>query len=272
MDYLNAACRFLMSTYGTLFGDAHPLWSLTPLSIATGIAMLWVFARTSNQKAILRTKKQLQAYLLELRLYGDDFSLIWRAQVNLVLGNFRYIGLMMKPAIYLVVPTVILLVHLDAFYGMKPLAAGETATLTVQAAEPIAADSPAPTIEPPPGIVIDTPAVRIVDRGQFSWRIRAEQPADGELRFSWRDSTWEKSVSASPEPRYLSVRRVSSLWESIIDAGEDRLSAPAVSWVEIRYPAASIDLAGWDFHWLVWFLVISIAAGYLLKGWFKVTI
>ena len=104
------------------------------------------------------------------------------------------------------------------------------------------------------------------------WRIRAEQPTDGQIRFSWRDSTWEKSVSASSTPRYLSVRRVSSIWESIIDVGEDRLHSPAVSWVEIRYPAASIDLGGWDYHWLVWFLVISILAGYLLKGWFKVTI
>jgi hypothetical protein len=65
---------------------------------------------------------------------------------------------------------------------------------------------------------------------------------------------------------------VSSLWESVIDAGENRLDTAGVSWVEIRYPAASIGLAGWDFHWLVWFLVISIAAGYLLKGWFGVTI
>ena len=71
--------------------------------------MLWVFARVSNQDAIRRTKKRLQAYLLELRLFGDEPALLWKSQKDLLRTNVRYLSLMLGPALILTVPVVILL-------------------------------------------------------------------------------------------------------------------------------------------------------------------
>jgi hypothetical protein len=42
--------------------------------------------------------------------------------------------------------------------------------------------------------------------------------------------------------------------------------------VSISYPAAEIETGSWRLHWLIWFLVISIIAGYGLKGLFGVKI
>ncbi len=97
LDWFNAIFRVLIGGYASLFGDLHPLVSLTPLSIAVGVVMLWVFGLTSDQDAINKTKKRLQAYLLELRLFGDDPSLIWQSQKSLLAANLRYMGLMLKP-------------------------------------------------------------------------------------------------------------------------------------------------------------------------------
>ena len=71
MDLVNSFLRSAITGYVSLFGDAHPLVSLVPLSVAVGLLMLWVFKISSNQKGIERAKKKMQAYLLELRLYGD---------------------------------------------------------------------------------------------------------------------------------------------------------------------------------------------------------
>ena len=54
---------------------------LVAVSIAAGIAMVWGFGRVSNQNALRRAKKRMQAHLLELRLFGDDLVYIHSSAV-----------------------------------------------------------------------------------------------------------------------------------------------------------------------------------------------
>jgi uncharacterized membrane protein (DUF106 family) len=272
VDLFNRALRLLTIGLASIFGGAHPFWSLTVISVLVGIGMLVVFRHTSNQEAILRAKQRLQAHLLELRLYGDDLLLVWKAQKSLLAANFRYVGLMLVPALYLTVPLLILLVHLDSVYGLAPLPVGEPAVVTVQWAVPFGENMEAPRLEAPPEVSIETPAVRAIGPAQFSWRIRASQPVNGSLRFSWNGETWEKTIHAGGGTPYLSVRRVSGFWDVLRYPGEDRLAAESPAWVEIRYPARSTELAGVEIHWLIWFFVVSMAGAYALKGYFKVTL
>jgi uncharacterized membrane protein (DUF106 family) len=271
VNLFNSLMRGLIGGYCGLFGDANPLISLSLLSIVIGIGMLWVFARVSDQKEIERTKKRLQAYLLELRLYGDDLRMVWQSQKNLFVGNLRYMALMLKPALYLTIPVVVLMIHMDAFYGWRPLPVGEAAVVTVQAS-PGSASEGVPSMEGPQGIVIETPAVNARALGQFSWRIRPEQATDGRLQFEWNGEKFDKTITAGSGWRYLSGRRVRSAWDALWSPGEDRLATANVEWVETTYPPATIDFAGLKLHWIIWFLFISIVAAYLLKGYFGVVL
>lgn len=272
MDWLNTPLRLLISGYVSLFGDAHPLVSLIPLSIVVGIGMLWVFKVTSDQKAIERAKKKMQAYLLELRLYGDDPRLLFSAQKNLIVSNLKYIGLMFKPAIYLTIPMVFLLVHMDAVYGVAPLSPGESAILTVQAAGRLAPTVSAPRLDAPDIFAIDTPPVRALSEGQFSWRVRAIGEGEGRLQFDWDGRKWDKTIRSDGPNVYVSHRRTASTWESLIYAGEDRLDAQDIEWVDLAYPPKEIQTGSVSLHWLIWFLVISIVAAYALKGVFGVQV
>ena len=272
MNFFNALFRVPLEAYVGLFGDAHPLWSLAPLSVVVGILMLWVFGATSNQKAIERAKKKMQAYLLELRLYGDDPALLFKAQGNLILSNLRYLGLMLVPAIYLTVPMVVLLYHMDAVYGVAPLHPGEPVVLTMQAAGRLTPKTEVPQLTLPAGFVADTPAARALEEGQYSWRLHAEQPGHGDLTFRWMGQEFTKSLDAGDDLRYVSPRRESSWWSSIASPGEELLAVENLDWIELRYPGAEIDTGSWSLHWLVWFLIISIVAAYGLKGFFGVTI
>lgn len=270
MDLFNSLMRGLIGGFCGLLGGLHPLVSLTVISVVAGIGMLWVFARVSDQKKIDVTKKRLQAYLLEMRLFGDDPAMVWSSQKNLLAYNLRYIGLMLMPAVYLTIPVVALMIQMDAFYGWSPLPVGESTVVTVRTDTMLDSNSPAPRLEAPSGIVVETPAVRAVRAGQFSWRVRADQPADGALEFDWNGTRWEKSIVAGSGWRYLSGRRVRSLWDAVWNPGEARLSADHVESVDVPYPPAEIGLAGFQMHWVYWFLIISIAAAYLLKGYFNV--
>ena len=272
MSFLHSLIRGALEIFISIFGGAHPLISLALLSALVGVAMLWVFGKTSNQKAIERAKKKMQAYLLELRLYGDDPGLLFRAQANLIGANLRYMGHMFKPALILTVPMVLLLFHLDAVYGIRAPVEGETAVVTVQAAGELADSVRAPMLTPPEGVIVETPAVRARDAGQFNWRIKAIGDARGELDFVWDDRHFTKSIDAGEGLRYVSYRRESSTWRAIAAPGEALLDTADIEAVEVRYPAAEIDAFGFRIHWLVWFLLISIVVAYALKGVFGVTV
>jgi hypothetical protein len=240
-------------------------------SVLAGIAMLWVFRVTSNQDAIGRTKRHLQACLYELRLFPDEPLLVWRAQRGLLAANARYIALMLVPAIVLSVPMALLFGQLDCLYGMRPLDPGRSALVTMQMKQPLDASAPMPVLEAPAGIAVETQAVRIVGERQVSWRIRASRDVSGVLRVVLPRETVEKTIVAGSGARYVSVRRVSSVPELLWHPGEKPLSSPAVDWIEVAYSPAKVLWLGLDFHWLIWLLLFSSASALLLKRRFRVS-
>jgi hypothetical protein len=245
-----------------------PLLSLLPLSILLAIGMLLIFRRVSNPQAIAKMKGRLMAHLYEMRLFTDEPALIWKAQTGLLTANVRYIGLMLAPVLVLSIPMILVLSQLECFYGHAPLAPQREAIVTVQLKNP--APGPAPVLQAPQGIAVETEGVRVNRGRQVSWRIRAERPVTGRLRIVFPDQTVEKSVDAGAGPRYVSDRRVSSLADLIWHPAESLLPPGRVDWVEIRYPEATIQALGMELHWLVWVFLFSMIAALLLKRRFGV--
>ena len=267
MDTLNAALDFVLKVIFAAFRWSPGL-GLALISAAAGVGMLWVFQKTSNQTAIRRVKRLVQAHLLELRIYRDEPAVMWRAQKSLLWANLRYMALMLQPALIMGVPFAILLVHLEAFYGREPLAIGADTIVTMGVR---GAGGSVPVLDAPAGVAVETPAVRVVDEGQVSWRIRPQSAVSGLLRIRTEGGTVEKGIEAGTGPRFVAGRKVSSLWDAVWHPDEARIAAPAVEWVEIRYPDASVEWLGIRMHWLIWFIVISMLAALLLKKRFRVT-
>jgi len=242
-------------------------FSLIAISVLSGLALLWVFSKTSDQAAVRETKKRLQARLLEMRLYGDDPGTVWKAQKALLRLNARYFVLMLRPAVVATVPMVLLLIVMDGFYGKQPLVLDRPAIVTVQ----LSAEGDA-ELEAPAGIEVETPAVRALRDGQVSWRIRPTEDVRGDLRIVSNGVAATKSVRAGGGVSYLSSRRVGSLLSLLLYPGELPLSAEGIDWIELEYPAAGTSIFGFTTHWLVWFAIFSMGPAFLLKGKFGVTV
>ena len=240
------------------------MWSLLAISVFLGIGMLWVFGRMSNQKEIRRTRNRLKASLMELRLFGDEPALVFRAQRDLLTGNGRLLALTLRPALILTVPLLLLLSFLEPFYGRSPLPVGQPALVTVHMKQPINANT-ALRLEAPSGIVVETPPVRALSESEVSWRIRPKDHVNGTLRVVLPNETIEKTITAGSGRGYASDRRASSWSDWIWYPGESRIASETVDWVEIRYPSAEVQWFGIAFHWLVWLLVISMITALLFK-------
>ena len=245
------------------FEGRDPAFSLVPLSILLGLALLWVFGRLSNQQKIRATKKRIQAHLYELRLFADEPKLILKAQASLVRENFRYLGLMLLPMVVISIPLLPLLAALESFYGRSPLQPGRAAILTVEVAA-LSSDF-APRLELPDGLVAETPPVRVLAEKQVSWRIRAQRPLSGTIMVAASGESATKSIEAGVGPSYISSRRVSSPVELLYSPQEPLLTTQLIKTIEIDYPAAQVHWFGIDLHWIWWLLVLSMSAAFLLK-------
>ena len=272
MDVFNAIVDSMLLLYFAAFSWAPPALSLAVLAALAGIAMLWIFRKTSDQSRLRAVKNKVWAALLELRVYGDEPRITWRAQKALFAANLRYIGLALRPAMWMLVPMALLLIHLESFYGRAPLPAGSETIVTMRMSPRWNPESPPPKMAAPPEVNVVGPPVRAVAAREVSWRIEAAQPVSGHLTFVIDGNTVTKRIEAGTRQRFVPGRSVSSAVEELWSPGEHRIAANNVEWIEIRYPEARLAALGIEWNWLVWFFVVSTAVALLLKRYFGVVI
>jgi hypothetical protein len=236
------------------------LASLVPISILSGIGMLLVFRRTSDQAAVRLAKSLVTAHLLEFRLFMDEPRLILKAQRDLIVANARFLKLMLRPLLVLALPMALLLAAMEAFYGHAPLRVGDPAIVTAQ----VKHDDTLLALKAPKGIAVETPPVRVAADRQVSWRIRPLRATNAALELVRPDRAISKSISAGSGMHYLSERR-GSLANLLLRPTETPLWDSEVDWIEVRYPAATIL----RLHWLIWFFAISAITALALRRKFR---
>lgn len=240
-------------------------WTLIPVGIGLGVIFLLAFRQFSNQRAIRAARRRVQASLYELRLFVDEPRLIWQAQATLLWVNCRYLALMLVPALVLCVPVALLISFLEPYYGKAPLSPGKPVVVTVKMSHPLTSAAPDPLLQAPPGFAVETPGVRISLVHEVSWRLRPLRPASGSLRIVFPTQIFTKRVVAGSGARFLSTRRVRSLWQLFWHPTESRLPRGNAAWIEIHYPPRSIHWLGIGLNWIVWLFIVSILTALVLK-------
>jgi hypothetical protein len=245
-------------------------WSLTAIAVAAAVAMLWAFKHCSDQARIQVAKRKIRGHLLAFRLFADEPAMLFKSQGQLLVWNLRYLALMLRPTAVTIIPLALLLFHLDAVYGRRPLHAGESAIVTAQVSSGSASRMASLSLEGD-GVRVETPPLRFPEERRVCWRVRAVKGESGDVRLSMPGASVMKRVQAGTAAGYLSERRVSSLPEWLCYPGERRLPESELSSIEVEYPSAEVNVCGFGVHWLVWFCVVSLVAMLVFRRRLRVT-
>lgn len=270
------------SIFGKIFDVLFfPFRTLSPwggmifVSLLTGLFMLLIFRIASNQKGIKNVKNKIKAHLLELRLYKDSLSLSFKSQANILRYNLKYISYSARPMLIMIVPLILIIVHLNLWFGYQSLSLGEKTLLKVKMKEgtnPLDLDL---SIETSPGLKVETPPLRIEEEGEINWRLRAEKKGVHEFMLIFNDQKIHKKISVAQSPlSKISATRVrKNFLAQVLHPGEAPLpSDTPLKSVEIAYPSKSMNLFGWHIHWIIVYFILSIIFGFALKGILKVEI
>ena len=250
-----------------------PIWAMIVISLLTGILMLWIFGKVSNQNAIALIKDKIRGNLIGVRLFQSDIMTVLRLQVRIVRDTLTYMKYSVVPMLIMFVPVMFVIIQLNLRFSVRPLMPGEQVMLKVKVRDAAILTGDL-RLEVPEGVKIDTPPVRIASQKEASWRLVAEQPGRHRLVIRAGGEAVEKELIVGGEWGAVSALRTGkNLLEMLLYPGEDPLGASmAVESIEVKYPPLEMPIFGFQLNWLVLFFILSIVFGFAFKGVFGVQI
>jgi hypothetical protein len=257
------------------FLGLEPIWALIVISFVTGILMLWIFGKVSNQEAIRSVRDRIRGNLIGIRLFGDDLGILLRLQGRILRQTATYLGHSLVPVLVMLVPVVLILTQMNLRFSVRPLEPGEQAVVSVRLrdASPMRERI---RLEVPDGIALETPGVRIddveEDLREVAWRIRAEEPGEFKLRVDVGGDTVEKELSVGGGWGAVSALRTGrNFWEVLLWPGERPIASSAkIESIKVTYASLPLNFLFWDVNamasgWLIFFFIASIVFGYAFR-------
>jgi hypothetical protein len=272
MQAFNDIASSLFDVVLAPFGHQIAAFDLIVWPFVMGILALQIYKYASNQSAISRVKTKISMHLLEIRLFREDILQVLKSTGSILVKNSLYIGHNLMPMLVMLGPMVAVMVQLVANYGYAPSQMGSVELLHLKLDPAASVSSADVSLELPKGVSLDAPAVHTAD-GQVFWRVKADSAGDHVFHVKVGDEVFDKTWAVGGEPRKIPVKRLRS-WEALLYPGEAALpsNGPVLS---LEMPMNTRPLAylpDGEFGILMWFFVVSLAAGFALKDLFGVTL
>jgi len=272
MQTFNAVSNAVFDPLLAPFGHERAAFDLLLWPALMGVLAIAIYKIVSNQKALARVKSQISMRLLEIRLFSHDIGQVLRSTGVILAKNVLYLGNHMVPMAVMLVPFVVILAQLVANYAYDPAPEGAVELLHVRLDPDAGISARDVDLSLPEGVVLDAPPVHTADHQAF-YRLRAERPGDHVLALSVGGEIYEKGWAVGGEARKVPSRRVRGL-EAILYPAEPALPAkgPLLSIDLVLHPRSLDPLPAGELGIVLWTLVLSLAAGFAVKGLFGVTI
>jgi hypothetical protein len=251
-----------------------PGWlSATLVAVATGVLMLVMFKYTSDQRAIKGVRRGIRANLLAVKLFRDNIGLGFRSQGRVLLGALRLLLFALVPILVMTVPMVLLLAQLGLWYQAAPLPVGEEAVVTLKINGDT--ESPMPAVELLPNDAVEDVSgpVRVTSQREVCWNVRGRRPGYHRLQFRIDGQTVEKELAVGEGVMRVSTERPGRDWLKVLENPREEPfgpESPARS-IGVEYPPRPTWASGTD-TWVIYWFVVAMVAGFLLRGALKVNI
>lgn len=258
------------------FAGLHPWVGLAVLSAVTGVVMLLIFGKTSNQKKISETKDKLKAYVMEMWIFRNDTRVMFSAIGRVLRSNLQYLRHSLRPLVFLFIPVLIIMVQLGIRYADEPLMPGDRAVVSVKLKDGTVPSQTELALVAPKGVRVVSPALRIDSQSEVDWQIVAEHPGQYQLGLETPGGTVEKSLDVGPRRKLGkvgSVKARANSWSAFLYPSEPPVPSDSIiESIHVTYPHRELKFLGLTVNWLIAFFIISVAAGFALKGVFGIEV
>lgn len=275
-----ATINALFNGVDMAFGWAGPFAVVTLVSAVVGALFIMAFPHVSSQQGIVAVKDKIKVNLLGIRLFQDNLKNVLKSIAGMFTWNFVYLGLNILPMIVLAAPFMVVWFQLNALYAYEPLKAGQEQMVVIELADGV---NPASVqVEIPEGVALKQKVnLPIADDNRILLRLTPEADGSLPLVMTYNGVEVIKTLEVGTNPRRLARLRTSEPLARFA-AAED----PIVKFADPPLPsdsfltAVTVDygpkplwfMDGGEISIMIWFVVVSMAVGFGLKGVFGVVI
>ena len=259
------------------FAALHPWVGLAVVSVATGVVMLLIFGKTSNQAKIAETKNKLKAYIMEMWIFRNDTRVMFSAIGRVAANNLRYLRHSLRPLIFILVPVIVIMTQLGLRYEKEPLVPGASYIVSVKLRDGVVPSETDIELIGSWGARRISQPLRIDSAGIVEWEAVPMLQGEHELYATvGGEEVVTKSIVVGPERiiRKLSgVRSSAGTWQAFLQPSEEPIPRDStIESISVSYPSRRLHFLGLRVHWLLAFFAISVAAGFALKGVFGIEV
>ena len=250
-----------------------PVWALALISCGSGVLLVWLFGRISDQQRIREVRDRIRGNLLGVRLFRRDVGVVLRLQLRIFADTFRFLRLAAVPMLIMLLPVILIMTQLNLRFAVRPVEAGHSVVVTAVVRESAFLERPL-ALEVSEGVVVETPPVKVRDTREIAWRVRVATPGVHSLRVQVGGETLVKQIVGGPGWGAVPQRRAGrGLLDALLYPGEPPVPAGhAIEAVEVGYRPLDLSLAGMRIDWLVAFLLLSMACGFACRRLLRVEI
>jgi len=253
-----------------------PIVGLLVLSAATGVVMLLIFGRASDQRRIAEAKDRLKAHIMEMWIFRSDPRAMFLAIGGVARHNLAYLRHSLRPIVFLIVPVVLIMAQCAVRYGNGPVPSGRTVRVTAYLRDGLAPTANPVSLRGELGARVMSPPLRNDAERRIDWNVRAEIPGSHALVFETPGGAVVRTMVVGPQTRVGRVAGVAAragTWDAFLyPSGEPIPRDSVIERIQIEYPPRDLSVLGVNPHWLVVFFVVSVVVGYALKGVFGVEV
>ncbi len=257
------------------FGDNTGL-ALTVLSLLSGVAMIFLFKRFSDQDAIKRSRDLFKARILEMRLYQDDFVLINKALGNALATNLTYLRVSLKPIAVILFFVFFIFVQMDMRFSRRALQPGDETVVTLSLKDGFDPFRNNVVLQPSGAVELASPAVRVAEPGEVNWRVRLGNVSGEEaLNFTVLDKEYTAPLTTQPGVETKGRQRAANgFFDPLLyPPGLPKIRGDMpYAGLTIDYPDTDYSVFGWRTHWLVVFIIWSFVGALIPKFLFRIEV
>lgn len=261
-------------------GWLGPFWMVTLVSAGVGVLFILAFPHVSWQGGIVMVKDRIKHNLLAIRLFQDDLPTVLASTGKTLSWNFAYLGLNMLPMVVLAGPFMIVWFQLNALYAFDPLAVGDKQLIAVELRA--GTDPAAVEVRAPEGLaLLRTACLADAREPRLLLELRAEAAGRHDLVLAHGGEEVSKEFAVGERGRRLvelrtsePLARFAAAEDPVVWFGEPVLPGDSfLRGIRVDYPARPLGfLDGGEISIMIWFVVVSLAVGFGLKGVFGVEI
>ena len=273
LDAINVVLTSFFDVVCWPFRGLQPIWTLTLISFASGVFLVWLFGKTSNQDKIREVRNRIRGNLIGVRLFQHDIGVVLRLQSRIFGDTFRFMKLAVVPMLIMAVPVVLIMTQLNLRFAVRPTAPGEPVVVTTLVRDEATLEQPI-ALKAPEGVTVETPPVKIRSSREIAWRLRVDRPGTHRLLVQVGNDIVEKQIVGGVGWQSI-VQRLSGsgIIDTLLYPGEPPIAANLnVEAIEVAYPPLELSLFGLRMDWLVCFLLLSMAFGFGFKGFLGVEV